>query len=83
MESYCTQARWQKAVQRLEEQGQLEHSPRDIGALMRAVGTDLLEEEEETIKAELFKLFWKDIVRTAQRGLPEWYKAQLTERVQP
>jgi hypothetical protein len=82
MESYCTQARWQKAVQRLEEQGQLEHSPRDIGALMRAVGTDLLEEEGETIKAELFKLFWKDIVRTAQYGLAEWYKAQLAERVQ-
>lgn len=83
MESYCTQARWQKAVQRLEEQGQLEHSPRDIGALMRVVGTDLLEEEAAAIKEELFKLYWKDIVRTAQHGLPEWYIAQLTERLQP
>ncbi len=79
IESYRTQARWQKAVQRLEEDGKLKHDPCDIGELMKAVAMDILEEEKENIKEELFNLYWKDIARTAQRGLAEWYKNKLSE----
>lgn len=75
--SFGTEARWQKAVQHLAEQGVLEHSPRDIGNLMREVAADLMAEETENIKQELFELYRKDILRSAQRGLPEWYKEQL------
>lgn len=79
--SFATEARWRKAVQHLAEQGRLLGEPKDIGALMREVHDDLVAEEEENIKAALFKLYISDICRAAQRGLPEWYKAQLAERV--
>jgi hypothetical protein len=81
MESYRTIARWQKAVQHLKERGELKGEPSDIGPLMREIARDLLEEEKETIKEELFDIFWKDIVRATQHGAPEWYKALLLESV--
>jgi hypothetical protein len=54
---YCTEARWQKAVQHLKENGQLENSPKDIGVLLKAIQLDLTEEEKETIKEFLWNEF--------------------------
>ena len=79
-ESFCTEARWAKAVQHLEERGELLHAPQDIGRLMKEVNQDILDEEEQTIKDFLWKEFGKEVLRTAARGLPEWYKQQLLER---
>lgn len=76
-QAYCSQARWQKAVQRLAESGRLEGSPRDIGAIMREVWPDIEAEEAGAIKEALYKWAAPHIARAAVRGLPEWYKDKL------
>ena len=77
---FQAEARWQKAVQHLEEKGELENAPRDIGKLMKEVQIDLEEEEKENIKDGLYKIFRGDILRTSTRGLPDWYKKKLLEK---
>lgn len=79
IESLRTEARWMKAVQHLREAGQLENSPRDIGLLLKEVGTDILKDNEAEIKERLFKALWKDIQKGVTKGLPEWYKRLLAE----
>lgn len=71
LESFRSEARWIKAVQRMREDGTLEYQPRDIGTLVRLVQADIKEEETENIKEELYKLYIGDILRTAIRGLAE------------
>jgi hypothetical protein len=80
VESFRTEARWQKAVQHLRDNGELSYSPKDIGSLIKEVNKDILAEEEETIKEFLWKHFGKDILRRATAGLPEWYKEELMQR---
>ena len=74
-----TDARWQKAIQHLEEAGELEHDPRDIGKLLKEVGQDVLKEEKDMIMEQLFKWAWPKIQRGIIAGFPEWYKQQLVE----
>lgn len=74
---FRTPARWQKAVIHLREAGTLTDSPKDIGNLMAATIEDVLAEEEEAIKAQLWKYAWPKIKRGLTHGLPEWYKEQL------
>ncbi len=81
VEGFRSEARWQKAVQYLRDQGQLECQPKDIGALIKRVQADIEEEEAENIKTELYKKFIADIKRKAVAGLPEWYKTELLERL--
>lgn len=76
---YHNENRWEKAVQHLRDSGQLEHSPKDIGALIKEVQKDLLEECEEDIKAALWNHAKGHITRGATKGLPEWYKQKLAE----
>ncbi len=78
-EELRTEARWAKAVQHLNERDELDHSPKDIGALLREIQTDVLAEEGERIKEVLFKHFWKLIARGITTRFPEWYKDQLAE----
>lgn len=78
-ETYCTEARFKKAVQHLEEQGELEHSPKDIGLLMRELHDDLEKEWKEEIQDKLYKHFRRTILKEASKGAPEWYKRQLVE----
>ncbi len=77
---YTTQARWMKGVQHLTEAGKLEGDPRDIGALLKEIPTDIEKECEEEIKAELWKWAWPKLRRMTTRGLPEWYKEQLLKK---
>ena len=77
IETYHSQARWQKAVQHLRESGQLEGSPHDIGLLMKEVGPDVLRECEQEIRDYLMKWAWPHVQRGITKGLPEWYKEQL------
>jgi hypothetical protein len=80
--SYCTQARWMKAVQHLRESGDLEESPRDIPNLMQETARDVLAECEDELKDKLFAYFWKKHgSRAVTKGLPDWYKQQLAERM--
>ena len=75
--SFATPARWNKSVQRLDEEGKLEHSPRDIGPLIKAIMADVEEEEEERVNEMLFKWAWPQMRRVVMRGFPEWYKEEL------
>jgi len=71
------QARWQKAVQALEEQGKLQNAVQDIGPLCAVVQDDIEAEEKEGIKEGLWKLYGKDFKRSSVAGLAEWYKRVL------
>lgn len=72
-----TEARWNKAVQHLREEGRLTGTPKDIGSLMREVNSDLEREEREWVKDHLYAAYRKDLLRRCTRGLAEWYKEQL------
>jgi hypothetical protein len=77
--SFQSEARWMKAVQHLRDQGLLIGAPQDIGPLIREIDRDILEEESENIKEELFKLVRGEILRKAKVGFPIWYKDRLIE----
>lgn len=77
LETLNTEARFLKAVQHLREEGRLDESPRDIGALMVEVKRDTMDEARPYILEELERHFMKEIERGIGRGLPEWYKARL------
>lgn len=74
---FCNTARWCKAIQHLRDSGQLTNSPKDIGALLREVNTDIEAEEKENIKEFLWDEFGKEVLREAGKGLPIWYKERL------
>jgi hypothetical protein len=76
---YKATARWQKMVHKLRDEGKLTNTPKDIGPILKAINTDLEEEEVENIKDMLWKLFAKDIKRIACGGFPEYYKQLLLE----
>jgi hypothetical protein len=76
---YKAPARWQKMVHKLRDEGKLTNTPKDIGTILKAINTDLEEEEVENIKDMLWKLFAKDIKRIACGGFPEYYKQLLLE----
>lgn len=80
LESFRSEARWQKAVQHLTEVGTLTHEPRDIGVLLKELERDIFDEERQNIEKELFRLFKDQIARKARAGFPEWYKEQLATR---
>lgn len=74
-----TDARWNKGIIHLREQGLYDGSPRDIGPLLKEVAEDVRTEEEERIKDALFHHFWPQIQRGVTAGLPEWYKERLAK----
>lgn len=79
VDSYKTEARWQKAVQHLKENGELENSPRDIGKLIKEIPSDVFKECEEEIKETCFKYVKSDLERGIVRGFPQWYKELLAK----
>ena len=79
VQSFKSEARWEKARQHLRDEGKLVNELKDIGSLMKEVNRDILEEEKDFIKNKLFKLFWRKISRNATKGLPEWYREKLFE----
>lgn len=76
---YKSLARWNKAVQHLKEAGVDVNSPRAIGALLKEVQSDVLQECGQDIKDELFKWAMPQISRILIRGLPEWFKEELVK----
>jgi hypothetical protein len=74
-----SEARWQKAVAHLKEEGKLEGSPRDIGLLIQAAQKDIKDEEADFIQQKLYEYALPRIVRASTAGLPEWYKKSLLE----
>lgn len=78
---YGSEARWQKAVQHLEEAGKVSGEPKDIGPLMKELTVDFETECAGEVAIILWNHFKKDIVRGIQNGFPEWYKMQLMKSV--
>jgi len=76
-DAFRTEARWQKAVQHLRDDGVLLGEAKDIGALIKEVQRDITEEEKENIKSFLWREFGSELVRRSVAGLPEWYKERL------
>lgn len=76
---FKNEARWQKAVQRLRDDGQLTDSPKDIGALIASVKDDIVKECADDIKEKLWSWARDHILRGSTGGLPEWYKNKLVE----
>lgn len=74
---YGTEARREKAVQHLSERGELTETPKDIGAILKEIGSDTKAECREEISARLFEWAWPQIQRGINRGTPEWYKRRL------
>lgn len=79
IDSLNTEVRWQKAVQHLRDEGQLEGTPRDIGVLMKEVKRDVISEEQEWITGKLLEWAMPKVSRALGSGLPEWYKQKLAE----
>jgi hypothetical protein len=77
IDKYRTPARWQKAVQHIQERGELDGSPKDIGNLIKETQKDIHDECYEEIAVALMKHFFPQILRGVTRGLPEWYKDEL------
>ncbi len=76
---YRSEARWQKAVQHLREEGKIKHEMSDMQHLFPEVCRDVRSECESEIKDLLFDWAWKNIARSLTGGLPEWYKQQLLD----
>jgi hypothetical protein len=79
-ESFRTEARFHKAIQHLDERGELTNSPKDIGKLLKEINEDIENEEQDQVKNFLWKEYKRDIMRAATGGFPEWYKDQLLKR---
>jgi len=79
-ESYRTEARWEKAIQHLRDNGKLLNAPQDIGPLLKEIHTDITTEEIDTIKNFLWKEFGREVLSYACKGFPEFYKQKLAER---
>jgi len=82
MGEFKTEARWQKAVQALQEEGKIEVSPRDIGPLFVQIHKDISEEEKDNISHYLYRHFIGEIMRRSTAGLADWYKEQLLKRLE-
>lgn len=76
-ETYRTEARWNKAVQRLEEQGKLAHTMVDMRLLVPEVINDIWDEEKDEIIKQFLAKYGKDFERRWVKGLPEYYKKVL------
>lgn len=77
LKQFQNEARWEKAFQHLRDDGKITYQIRDIGELIKSVHNDILIEDEAFIKQELFKFYKKQILGTAVRGLPDWWKKKL------
>lgn len=79
---YRTEARWQKAIQHLEERGELSYNAKDIGLVIQEAHRDLIEECEESFKNALYAMFRKQWLNAATLGAAEYYKKYLLDKLQ-
>lgn len=78
-EIFRTEPRWHKAIQHLRDSGLLEHSPKDIGNLLKEIQRDITEEEQDNVKGFLWNHFGHELLRHSVKGFPEFYKRYLVE----
>lgn len=70
-------ARWEKAIQRLGEQGKLTDSPQDIGPIIKEVQADIEVEAESWLKDKLYEKAIPRILKDSARNIALWYKERL------
>jgi hypothetical protein len=75
----ATEARFEKAVQRLSEDGVLTNSLADIGALLAKVGRDVNSESGDWLAEQLVARGRKAVLRAVSTRAAEWYKERLTK----
>jgi len=80
IETYRTEARWNKSIQHLRDDGVLTDSPKDIGPLIKEIQTDIEKEYKEEIMEALYKWALPHIKRGVIGGFPEHYKKFLLEK---
>lgn len=79
LQGFKAPARWLKTIHRLRDEDQLVNDVQDIGKIIQAVQADLVLEEEQQIKDDLYKHFLPQIKRVCTHGLAEFYKKRLAE----
>lgn len=79
IDGYRSEARWRKAIQRLDEKGELTNTPKDIGALIRSIQEDVWEEEADELAQKLAQHFKSQVLRASTAGFPEWWKERLLD----
>lgn len=79
IEELHSERRWEKAIERRRDSGELLNTPQDIGPLLKAINLDILKEEKEAIMQRLFKEAWPKIAKGITTGFPEWYKQLLNK----
>lgn len=76
-QSFCTEARWLKAIQKMKDNGTWLKDPKDIGSLIKIVQEDIVTEESENIRQHFYTTFIPEILRCSVKGLPQFYKDKL------
>lgn len=76
-DKYRSEARWHKAVMKMKEEGRYTQSVKDIGELIKIVRADLVLEEKENIKNDLYRALGEDVIKHSVFRLPQWVKEQL------
>ena len=79
--SLLTQARLNKAIMRLKEEGKINNEKRDLAVLIPEFVNDVVDEEKENIKGVLWKLFFEEFKRKAQRFVVKEYLKKLEESI--
>lgn len=75
--SYGTTTRYRKAVQHLREAGGFDESVRDIGNIIKEVGSDVESECRDEIAQALYQWAWPQIKRGMVAGVPAWWKEEM------
>lgn len=81
VKAYRTEARWDKAIQHLREEGKLDETMRDVPVLLKEIFSDIEAEESENLKNLLWQTFRKDILKGAADGFASYYQKRLSESV--
>lgn len=75
------QALWNKAIQHLRDEGNSQHSMRDIPKLIELLEKDVADEFEESIKEQLYSLMKRHILRKITSQFPVYYKQYLIDEL--
>lgn len=78
IDTYRSEARWDKAIQRFKEQGAV-MEPKLIGPMIGSITKDIEEECGDEIKRKLWKRYWPHIARGCTGGFAEYFKRKLME----
>ena len=79
--AFCTEARWDKAIQHLKEDGKIVGSNTDIGPIIKEIQRDVLDEEGEYVKEMLWTLYRKRFLTAVVDGFPRYYQERLLAAV--